>query len=56
MHEDSGKIYSLERLGMTEEEARARGLVPIPKAEENAVRSMNRHERRKWAAEQRKTK
>ena len=56
MYEDSGKIYSLERLGMTEEEARRRGLVPIPANEESAVRSMNRHQRRKWAAEQRKTK
>jgi hypothetical protein len=54
MDPNSGKIYSYDRLGMTEEEARKKGLVPIPADQEQAVRGMNRHERRKWAAEQRR--
>ena len=54
MDPNSGKIYDLTDIDMNEEEAKARGLVPIPKEEETAVRRMNRHERRAWAAKQRR--
>lgn len=40
----------------TEEEFRRRMFVGIPRGEEKAVRSMNRKQRRAWAAEQRKAK
>lgn len=56
MDPNSGKIFGLNEIGMTEEEARQRGLVLIPKPEEKKVRAMNRHERRRWAAQQRKAK
>ena len=54
MDHNSGKIFKLEDIGMTESEARDAGLVPIPISAEEKVRRMNRHERRKWAAEQRR--
>ncbi len=51
---NSGKIYRLEEHDMSEDDARKAGLVPIPAAQEEAVRAMNRHERRAWAAKARK--
>lgn len=50
MDPNSGRIYQVEN----EEEARKRGLVPIPADELSAVRGMNRKQRRAWAAQQRK--
>ncbi len=49
MDPNSGRIYEV-----SEEEARQRGLIPISASEEAAVRGMNRHQRRAWAAQQRK--
>lgn len=48
--DDRGRIYD----NISADEAKQRGLIPIPLEEEKRVRAMNRHERRKWAAEQRK--
>lgn len=50
MDPNTGRIYQVE----DEAEARRRGLVPIPREQEPAVRGMNRRERRAWAAQQRK--
>lgn len=50
MDPNTGRIYQVEN----DEEARKRGLVPIPAGELAAVQGMNRHERRAWAARQRK--
>ena len=56
MDPNSGKIYDLEKIGMTPDEAKRKGLVPIPKTQEPHVQQMNRHDRRAWAARQRKAK
>ncbi len=48
--DDSGRIYD----NVTPEMVKAKNLIMIPADQEELVRSMNRHERRKWAAEQRK--
>jgi hypothetical protein len=48
MDSKTGRIYEV-----TEEEAKRRGLVPIPKKDEGRVLSMNRRDRRAWAARQR---
>jgi hypothetical protein len=50
--DDRGHIYP----DVTEEEAKKRNLIPIPKSDEERVFNMNRHERRKWAAQQRKAR
>jgi hypothetical protein len=50
----SGKIYDLEKIGMTANAAEKAGMVVIPPADVDRVFKMNRHERRKWAALQRK--
>lgn len=50
MDPNTGRIYQVE----SEEEARKRGLIPIPPEDEERVRSMNRKERRAWAAQQRR--
>lgn len=46
----TGQIY----LDVPEEEAKKRGLVPIPKEDAEQVINMNRKQRRTWAAKQRK--
>lgn len=46
----TGRIYQVDN----EEEARKRGLIPIPPEEEATVRGMNRKQRRAWAAQQRR--
>lgn len=48
--DDRGRIYE----NVTTEDARKRNLIPIPPEEEQAVRSMNRKQRRAWATQQRK--
>ena len=48
--DDRGNIYDNVSL----EEAMRRNLIPIPPEDEARVRGMNRHERRAWAAQQRK--
>lgn len=50
MDPNTGRIYQVEN----EEEARKRGLVPIPQHELAEVKAMNRKQRRAWAAQQRK--
>jgi hypothetical protein len=50
MDPNSGKIYR----DILEEDARKHGLVPIPAEDEQRVQGMNRHQRRAWAAQQRK--
>lgn len=50
MDPNSGKIYR----DIDEEAARKHGLVPIPPEDEARVQGMNRHQRRAWAAQQRK--
>ena len=52
MDPNSGKIFD----NITEEEAKKRGLIPIPNDQLAAVRGMNRKQRRAWAAQQRKAK
>jgi hypothetical protein len=46
----TGVIYEVEN----EEEAKRRGLIPIPPEQEASVRGMNRKQRRAWAAKQRR--
>ncbi len=53
MDPNSGKIFDLKKIGMSNEEAETKGLVPIPIEQREKVQAMNRHERRKWAAEMR---
>ena len=48
--DDRGRIYD----NVSAEEAKAKNLIPIPKEEEDSVRAMNRHQRRAWAAQQRR--
>lgn len=50
MDANSGKIYR----DIDEETAKRHGLVVIPPEEEAKVQRMNRHQRRAWAAQQRK--
>ncbi len=50
MDPNTCRIYQVAN----EEEARRRGLIPIPPEEEQRVRGMNRKERRAWAARQRR--
>lgn len=50
MDPNTGRIYQVEN----DEEARKRGLIPIPESELPAVRGMNRKQRRAWAAQQRR--
>jgi hypothetical protein len=50
MDPKTGIIYHVD----DEAEARRRGLIPIPPSMEREVRAMNRHERRKWAAQQKR--
>jgi len=50
MDPNSGKIFR----DITEEEAKKHGLVPIPPEDEARIQRMNRHQRRAWAADQRK--
>ncbi len=50
MDPNSGKIYR----DIEEAVAKKHGLVPIPTEDEQRVQGMNRHERRAWAAQQRK--
>lgn len=50
MDPNSGRIYEVR----DEDDARKRGLVPIPADQLDVVRSMNRRQRRAWAAQQRK--
>ena len=50
MDPNSGMIIH----NVTEEEAKKHGLIPIPLEEEADVQKMNRHQRRAWAAKQRK--
>lgn len=51
MDPNSGKIYR----DIEEAVAKKHGLVPIPPEDEKRVQGMNRHERRAWAAQQRKS-
>jgi len=46
----TGQIIEVEN----DEEARKRGLIPIPDNEVGSVRAMNRKQRRAWAAQQRR--
>lgn len=46
----SGRIFA----NVSPEDAKRRGLVPIPEGQEAEVRGMNRHQRRKWAAQQKR--
>ena len=46
----TGQIYQVEN----EDEAKRKGLVPIPADELGSVRAMNRKQRRAWAAQQRR--
>ncbi len=48
--DDSGRIYD----NPPAELVKAKNLIMIPADQEERVRSMNRHQRRAWAAEQRK--
>lgn len=50
MDPKTGQIYEVA----DEEEARKRGLIPIPRDQEERVRGMNRRQRRAWAAQQRR--
>ena len=50
MDPNSGKIYR----NIDEATAVLHGLVPIPPEDEQRVQGMNRHQRRAWAAQQRK--
>lgn len=50
MDPNSGKIIR----NVTAEEAKRHGLVPIPPQDEQRVQRMNRHQRRAWAAQQRR--
>jgi hypothetical protein len=50
MDPNSGKIIH----DVTEAEALKHGLIPIPLEDKEKVQKMNRHQRRAWAAEQRK--
>jgi predicted Zn-dependent protease len=52
MDPNSGKIYR----DIDDATAQKHGLVAIPPEDEKRVQSMNRHERRAWAARQRKAK
>ncbi len=49
MDPNSGRIYQVS----DEEEAKRRGLIPIPPNELGVVRGMNRKQRRAWAKQQR---
>lgn len=49
MNPNTGEIH----LGVLEEDAKRRGLVPIPEADAESVINMNRKQRRAWAARQR---
>lgn len=49
MDPNTGRIYQVEN----EDEARRRGLVLIPREQEQEVRRMNRKQRRAWASQQR---
>lgn len=48
--DDRGRIYD----NVTPEMVKAKNLIPIPPEEEQAVRAMNRKQRRAWAAQQRR--
>ena len=48
--DDRGNIY----FDQTPEQVKAKNLIAIPADQEARVRGMNRHQRRAWAAEQRK--
>lgn len=50
MNPNTGEIH----LNVTEEEAKKRGLVPIPEKDAERVINMNRRQRRAWAAQQRR--
>lgn len=50
MHPNTGHIYEVENA----EDARKRGLIPIPPDQLEAVHAMNRKQRRAWAAKQRR--
>jgi len=52
MDAKTGQIY----LNVSKEEAKKRGLVPIPADQAEKVINMNRRERRAWAAQQRRAK
>jgi hypothetical protein len=54
MDPNTGKIYDLEKLGVSKYEAERKGLVGLSPKELQEVQGMNRHERRKWAAEKRR--
>lgn len=48
MNPNTGEIH----IDVTEDEAKTRGLIPIPEADAERVINMNRHQRRAWAAKQ----
>lgn len=50
MNPNTGEIH----FDVSEEDAKKRGLVPIPKSDLEGVVNMNRKQRRAWAAKQRK--
>jgi hypothetical protein len=50
MDPNTGRIYEVK----DEEDAKKRGLIPIPKDEYGKVVAMNRKQRRAWAAQQRR--
>ena len=50
MNPNTGEIH----IDVTEEEAKRRGLIQIPEADAERVINMNRHQRRAWAAKQRR--
>lgn len=52
MHPQTGQIVEV----LNDEDAKKRGLVPIPPEDEQRVRTMNRKQRRAWAAQQRRKK
>lgn len=50
MNPESGRIY----LDLPEEEAKRKGLIPIPADQAERIVNMNRKQRRAWAASQRR--
>lgn len=52
MNPNTGEIH----LNVSDEDAKKRGLVPIPDGDVERVINMNRKQRRAWAAQQRRKK
>lgn len=50
MNPNTGEIH----LDVTAEDAKKRGLIPVPAAEAEGLINKNRKQRRAWAAQQRK--